>query len=168
MRRILPTLLVGIGTLLIAVPTGWLYFSSLVNHPAAVPLPDQIAGQQMTNYTTGAQAATQFEDLHNKQFPLTSGAIGIYGNHEITLWAAGTPLNFMAARMVNTMEEKIAKGNSPFTPLEQFVQGPRTIYVLEGMGQIHYYFQSKNLVIWLSANPSIADQALEQILEVYP
>jgi len=168
MRRILPALLVGIGTLLIAVPTGWLYFSSLVDHPAAVPLPDQIAGLQMTDYTTGAQAAAQFEDLHNKQFPLTSGAIGIYGDHEITLWAAGTPLNFMTARMVNAMEEKIAKRNSPFTPLEQLAQGPRTIYVLEGMGQKHFYFQSKNLIIWLAADPSIADEALEQTLEAYP
>ena len=168
MRRILPTLLVGIGILLLVGPTGWLYFSSLVNHPAAVPLPDQIAGLQMTDYTTGAQAATQFEDLHNKQFPLTSGAIGIYGDHEITLWAAGAPLNFMATRMVDAMQEKIANGNSPFTPLEQFTQGSRTIYVLEGMGQIHYYFQSKNLIIWLAADPSTADEALEQILEAYP
>src|SRR3970040_2368769 len=168
MRRILPALLVGIGTLLIAVPTGWLYFSSLVNHPAAVHFPDQIAGLQMTDYTTGAQAATQFEDLHNKQFPLTSGAIGIYGDHEITLWESGAPLNIMATRMADAMQEKIANGNSPFTPLEQFTQGSRTIYDLEGMGQIHYYFQSKNLIIWLAAEPSTAEEALEQILEAYP
>ena len=168
MRRILPALLVGIGTLLIAVPTGWLYFSSLVNHPAAVLLPDQIAGLQMTDYTTGAQAAAQFEDLHNKQFPLTSGAIGIYGDREITLWAAGAPLDFMASRMVEAMREKITEGNSPFTPIEQFDQGKRTIYVLEGMGQKHFYFQSKNLIIWLATDPALAEAAIQQTLEAYP
>jgi hypothetical protein len=36
------------------------------------------------------------------------------------------------------------------------------------MGQKHYYFRSKNMVIWLAVDPSIAAEALEQILEVYP
>ena len=168
MKRIFPIGLIGLGILLIFGTLGWLYFDNLVNHPVAVPLPDQIAGLQMTDYTTGAQAAAQFENLHNKRIPLTSGAIGIYGDSEITLWAAGAPLNFMAARMVNAMEEKIAKENSPFTPLEQFTEGARTIYVLEGMGQIHYYFQSKNMIVWLAVDPSIADIAIQQILEAYP
>ena len=154
--------------MLIVGPTGWLYFDNLVNHPAAVPLPDQIAALQMTDYTTGAQAAAQFEDLHNKQFPLTSGAIGIYGDREITLWAAGAPLDFMASRMVEAMREKITEGNSPFTPIEQFDQGKRTIYVLEGMGQKHFYFQSKNLIIWLATDPALAEAAIQQTLEAYP
>ena len=41
-------------------------------------------------------------------------------------------------------------------------------YALDGMGQKHFYFQSKNLIIWLAAEPSIADEALKQILEDYP
>jgi len=60
------------------------------------------------------------------------------------------------------------QGGSPFTPVEQFNQGARTIYVLEGMGQMHFYFQSKNLVIWLAADPAVADAAIKQILEAYP
>ena len=85
----------------------------------------------------------------------------------VNCWAAGAPLNFMASRMVEAMQEKIAQGNSPFTPIEQFTQGKRTIYFLEGIGQKHYYFQSKNLVIWLAVDPNLADEALQQILEVY-
>lgn len=154
--------------MLIVGPAGWLYFNNLLNHPAAVPLPDWVANLQMTDYITGSDAAVQFVNLHNKQFPLTSGAIGIYGDHEITLWVAGTPLNIMAARMVGGMQEKIEQGNSPFTPIDQFTDGNRTIYELEGMGQRHYYFQSQNLVIWLAADPSIADEALKQTLEAYP
>jgi hypothetical protein len=164
-RRILPILLIGAGILLIA---GLMYFNSLVGQPVAIPLPDQIAGRRMTNYTTGAQAVVEFENLHGKQFPVTSGAIGIYGDREITLWAASAPSEAIALEMTNAMQEKIAKGTSPFTPLEQFNQGDRTIYILEGMGQKHYYFQSKNLVIWLAVSPTLADQAIQQTLEVYP
>ena len=168
MRRTLPICLIAIGVLSSLGALGWWYLDNLVHHPAAVPLPGQIANLQMTEYKTGAQAAADFAGLHDKQFPLTSGAIGIYGEHDATLWAGGAPLDFMASRMVATMQEKIVQGGSPFTPVEQFNQGARTIYVLEGMGQMHFYFQSKNLVIWLAADPAVADAAIKQILEAYP
>ena len=168
MRRILPVLLIGLGVLLVLGPVGWLYFDGLVSHPAVVPLPDEIAGLQITDHKTGAQAAAEFEKLHGKQFSLTSGAIGVYGRSQITVWAAGTPLNFMASEMVDAMKDKIAKGNSPFTPMTELRHNNRIIYALEGMGQRHYYFQSKNLVIWLAADPSVADDALQQTLEAFP
>lgn len=168
MKRFIPIGLIAAGILLIAGVVTWSYFGNLTKQLGEVSLPDSIAGLQMTNYTTGDQAVADFENLHGKQFPVTSGSIGIYGNNEITLWAAGAPSEAIALEMTNAMQEKIAKGTSPFTPLEQFDQGNRTIYVLEGMGQKHFYFQSKNLIIWLAAEPSIADEALKQILEDYP
>jgi hypothetical protein len=168
MRRLGSLLLMGAGILLFFGAGGWLYFSDLISRPAPVPLPDQIAGLPLTDQRTGAQAASDFFALHEKQFPLTSGAVGIYGNHQITLWVAGTPLNFQASQMVEAMREKIAEGNSPFTSTSEFVTGGRTVHSLEGMGQKHFYFQSKNLVIWVASDPAFADQALEQTLEAYP
>lgn len=53
-------------------------------------------------------------------------------------------------------------------PLLMIGYGNRVVYVLEGMGQKHYYSQAKNLVIWLAVEPGLADQALQQTLEVYP
>ena len=168
MKRILPVLLIGLGILLVLGPVGWLYFDGLVSHPAVIPLPDEIAGLQMTDHKTGAQAVVEFERLHENPFPLISGAIGIYGNQQITLWAAGAPLNFMASEMMDAMRGKIAEGNSPFTPMAEINDNSRKVYVLEGMGQRHYYFQSKNLVIWLAADPAVADTAIQQILEAFP
>ncbi len=65
------------------------------------------------------------------------------------------------------MREKIAQGNSPFTSINEIYDRNRKVYTLEGMGQKHYYFQSENLVIWLAVDPAFADDALQQILEVY-
>ena len=70
--------------------------------------------------------------------------------------------------MTDAMRSKIAQGNSPFTPIDEIRNDNRVVYVLNGMGQKHYYFQSKKLVIWLAADPTIADAAIQQILEVYP
>lgn len=168
MKRIFPIGLVTLGVLLFLGGLGWLYLDNLVNHPASLPLPGKIAGLSLTNQMTGAQAAENFINLHGRKFPLTSGAIGFYGDHQATIWAAGAPFKVMATRMVNTMRDRISEGGSPFTPIEEIKDGGRTIYALEGMGQKHFYFQSDNLIIWLAADPSIADDALKQTLEAYP
>ena len=70
--------------------------------------------------------------------------------------------------MVEAMRERIAEGNSPFTPLSQTTDKNRTVYVLEGMGQKHFYFQSKNLVVWVAVEPALAEAVIQQILEAYP
>ena len=168
MKRIASIMLIGIGFVLYFAAAGWIYFNNLITHPTAISLPDQIAGLQIADYKTGAQAVADFTDLHGKQFPIASSAIGVYGDAQITIWAASAPFDFITSRMVDAMREGITEENSPFTPIEQFNEGKRTIYVLEGMGQKHFYFQSKNLIIWLAAVPSIADEALKQILEAYP
>lgn len=167
MKHTNPIFLMGVGILLL-FGSGWYFFNAQVDQPADVSLPSKIAGVALTQKTTGSEAMAEFESLHRKQFPITSGSIGIYGDEQITLWAAGAESPSSASAMVGAMQAKIAGGNAPFTPLEQFQQGGRTIYVLEGMGQKHYYFQSKNLVIWLAADPALADQSIQQILEVYP
>ena len=168
MKRIAPNVLIGIGLLLFFAAGAGIYFNNLITHPAAVSLPEQIAGLPLSTKMTGTQATEEFDMLHNQQFPLTSGAVGIYGEQKAALWVGGAPFKFMAAGMVTAMRDKIAEGQSPFTPIDEFKDGGRTIYALEGMGQKHFYFQSKNLIIWLAADPSIADEALKQTLEAYP
>ena len=168
MRRIGPILVMGAGLLLVLLTGIWLYVGNLVDHPGVLPLPAQVAGLPLSSKLTGTDATEEFSMLHNEHFPLTSGAVGIYGDNQVALWVGGAPLDFMAAGLVTAMRDKIAVGNSPFTPITQRRDGSRTIYVLEGMGQSHYYFQSKNLVIWLAAEPALADKALQQTLEAYP
>lgn len=168
MKRIFAIVLIALGVTLFLGAVGWFYLDNLVNHPAVVPLPERIAGLPLTDHMTGVQAAENFVSLHNQEFLIISGAIGFYGGNQATIWLAGAPFRFMAAGMVDSMRDRISEGDSPFTPLNEFKIGGRMIYELEGMGQRHFYFQSNNLIIWLAADPSIADEAIEQILEAYP
>ena len=167
MKRIFAIGLIGVGFLLTTGAAAWAYVNSRVNQSTDVYLPDSIAGLPITNYTTGAEAIDEFADLHGKQFPVTFGAVGVYGNREITLWVAGTASDSIAQELTDAMQKRIAEGNSPFTPVKEINQRNRKVYALEGMGQKHYYFQSQNMVIWLAADSAIADEALQQILEVY-
>ena len=168
MNRILAVGLMVIGVSLVVGAIGWTFF----DHPSSQflkgTLPDSIAGLHLTSSTTGTQAIEEVSSMHGKEFPIEFGEIGIYGNREITLWVAGAASDEVAAQMTTVMHEKISQGNSPFTPTNEIQNKDRKVYVLDGMGQRHYYFQSKNSVIWLAANPSVADAAIQQILEVYP
>ena len=168
MKRIFPIGLIVTGALLIIGAIAWAYFNGTISQPTTESLPDSISGLPLTNSTTGEQAIDELVDMHGKEFPIEFGAIGIYGNREITLWVSGASSATIASQMTEAMHAKIAQGNSPFTPINEIQNNNRVVYVLDGMAQKHYYFQSNNLVIWLAADPSIADAAIQQILEVYP
>jgi hypothetical protein len=95
--------------------------------------------------------------------------VGHYGSQgQATLWVSGVPLSMIASRVLQAMRDRIADGNSPFVQVDERVDGKRSIYVLDGMGQRHFYYQSNNWIIWLAADPDLAEQALNQLLEVYP
>ena len=168
MKRILVSLLILTGLVIVFTTSGWFYLEKKIADPTPEAIPDNLATLPLMDQMTGRQAAFDFSQLHGKQFPLTSGAVGIYGDHQATLWVAGAPLKGMAAQMVNTMRNKIAEGRSPFTPTAEISDNGRTIYALGGMGQKHYYFQSENLVIWLAVEADYADSALLQLKEYYP
>ena len=168
MKRIFAVILMVIGVWLVVGAIGWTFFDHPSSQSSEGSLPDSIAGIQLASSTTGAQAIEEVSSMHGKEFPIEFGEIGIYGNREITLWVTGAASNEIAEQMTAAMQAKIAQGNSPFTPIDEIQNRDRKVFVLDGMGQRHYYFQSKNLVIWLAANPSVADAAIQQILEVYP
>ena len=157
-----------LGILLVIGSAAWANLDVQVSKAASAPLPESIAGLELVQSTSGAEAIAEFANLHGKEFPVDTGAIGVYGDNQITLWVAAAASEAIAVEMTNAMEGKIAEGNSPFTPLNEIKDRNRKVYALEGMGQKHYYFQSQNMVIWLAADPAIANEALQQILEVYP
>ena len=95
--------------------------------------------------------------------------MGTFGEEgEITLYVAGTPLSFMAGRLVVAMRDKIARSETPFSPIAEREDGGRIVFELDGMGQRHFYFRSRDLVIWLAADESYTEEALKQVLDFYP
>lgn len=168
MRRLLPALMIGLGTLLMLATGSGLYFRDQIGQSVTVRLPKHIADLTLNTELAGAEALKEFEMLHGKAFGLTSGSVGIYGQGQAKLWIAGAPFGFMAANLVGAMRDRIAEGRSPFMAIGQMQDGGRAVYELEGMGQKHFYFQSNNLVVWLAADPAVADVAIHQALEAYP
>lgn len=167
-RRLGPILLIALGALLVMGVVGWLTFLQLLANPGPVPVPDSVAGLPLARNIVGVEAVAEVTRLHGKAFPLTSGAMAIYGKGAVTVWVSGAPADPMAAEMVRAMTDKIAEGRSPFTPLDVRQFNGRAIYELAGMGQRHFYFRSGSLVIWLAVDEAIAEKALEEVTAFYP
>jgi hypothetical protein len=169
MRKIFPLALIVSGLFLVSATIGYWRFDEAIKYPSAAPLPEQVTNLPLASKSTGQQAVWELTRLHQKEFPLASAAVGMYGaEHQVTLWVSGAPIRSLAGRMLATMRDKIAEGRSPFTSLGEMKDGNRLIYELEGMGQRHYYFQSGKLLVWMAANPELAEQAITEILKFYP
>jgi hypothetical protein len=169
MRRSgLPLLFILGGSVLILSAAVFALSTSFFEQPAGAPLPEQLGGLPLVSHSAGKAAALEIARLHRQEFFLSSAAVGVYGANQTILWIAGTPAGFLTGRMVTDMEDKIASVPTPFSPTGQIQHGQRTVYELTGMGQKHYYFQSKNLLVWLAADEELAEQALTQTLEYYP
>ncbi|HEX7974956.1 MAG TPA: hypothetical protein VF498_11140 [Anaerolineales bacterium] len=168
-HRFLPAALIGFGLVLLLGAFGYIRLNDLTQHPGSEPLPEQLLNLPLNMSSIGQVAVTEFTSLHGEDFPVSSGAVGMYGDdHQATLWVAGTPLKPIADRLLAAMHEKIEQGGSPFIPKGDRKDGSRVIYELDGMGQKHFYFQSGRRIIWLAAGPDFADQALSQVLKFYP
>ena len=171
MKRLFPLGLMGLGLLLIIGTAGFWSFNQKVQHPSSAPLPERVTDLSLTQSRMAEKAIAEFARLHGNDFPLTSGAVGMYGaDHSVTLWVAGAPFQTMAGRMLAAMRDKIAStsGSSPFSPIGERRDGTRAIYELDGMGQKHFYFQSGKLIVWLAVDPERAEEVLTQALKFYP
>ena len=163
-ERINTPLLVKVGLSLILLGIGWLAVEQSVISRADVTPPTSLAGLPLTEKVTGQAALTGIEGLHSKGFPMADGAIAYYEGGLATVWISSTWASLLATRQVHVMTERIAEGQSPFTPIDTIAVEGVAIYVLTGMGQRHYYFQLDKRVVWLAVSPPLAEQSLPDLL----
>ncbi len=168
LKRSGPVALVIAGALLLLGSGGYLLYARALADPGAAAVPESIAGAPLSQKTVGIEAVAEVARLHGKEFPLMSGAMAMCGEGAAALWVSGTAASPLAAGMVRAMTDKIAQGRSPFTPTGTRRLNGRAVYELDGLGQRHFYFQSGSLVIWLTADDSIAENALGEVLQFYP
>lgn len=143
-RQFVALSLIAVGVLVAVASAIYWHFASAVNNPGKTSVPDRIAGPSLSQVSCGPDAVAEVTQLHNKSFPLSSGAAAMYGGPGMmaTLWVAGTPVRPVASKMVSDIEAAIETGRSPFTHLDVRSVDGRAVYELTGMGQQHFYFQS--------------------------
>ncbi len=168
MSRVSPSLMVAGGLLVLAAAAAAL-LQGLPGQAGEIPVPDRLSDLSLGERKSGATAADEIARLHGKAFPLAEAVVARYGpNAEATLWVAGTSNDVEAAALLEAMRGAIAGADSPFTALEPRLIDGDTVYPLRGMGQEHMYFRSGRLVVWLAADPDVAEAARLAVLEAFP
>jgi hypothetical protein len=139
----------------------------LIN-PAAAALPPMLGGMPIQGAVYAGQAVETIDQMHNQSFPLSSGAVGVYGPfNEAVLYISGAPTEALAERMTVEMTERISESETPYTPTGEEMIGAIRVYVLEGHGQQHFYFRAGDLLVWLAADEWLAEQALLDCIQFY-
>lgn len=136
-------------------------FTSQTSVPS---LPGKLAGLGKVDEVTGDAALQQIETMHPSEFPLTGAVVGTYEGKQgnATLWIAVNPSDAMAPAMAEQMADAIGGGDTPFSEPVEIDPG---VWMSEGMGQVHYFFAAGNGVWWLSVDPPLAREALQQALD---
>jgi hypothetical protein len=161
--------LIGLGLILLSSGLGYAIYVQRVEQVGSAPIPGELAGLPLTGEISSRSAIAELAWMHGQGFKLNKGSVGTYGRDgEITLYVAGTPFKFMAGRLLTAMRDKIAEVDSPFTQIAEHDIEQHEVYELEGMGQMHFYFRSNDLIVWLAVDHALASEALQQALDFYP
>lgn len=131
-------------------------------------VPQELAGFRLQRVVTGEQAVRDMERLHNREdgFGLLDGWVGYYEN-DATIWFGVAGDEEDASALIDDMASSIAQGNSPFTNLTKESIGDLVVYSVQGLGQLHFFYQRGVNVVWLAAPPgeevSFFHEALQSI-----
>jgi hypothetical protein len=122
----------------------------------------------MTKKLTGKQAADYLNSLHLQQITDKKSEIGFYSGDagEAIIYLTYYSSDDQAAVYLKQMTDKISTGITPFIMGDYLDFEGYKIYRIFGMGQTHFVFLHKNVLIWLSAGTTWATNFLSEYLAV--
>lgn len=131
-------------------------------------VPAALAGISLAATARGQAALAEVSRLHGKRIEAADAVVARYQDGT-TLWVSVSATAPEASRLLWRMNRRMANGTNVFSAPRPQEIGGRTVFVTEGMGQTHYYYQSGNRVLWLTvARGTHAPTAIETLLTLYP
>lgn len=132
--------------------------------PQPVSIPPSIADLPLRAHLFGPEAAAEIERLHRRRIPMSGAAVAIYGEGNAVLWVSEAWIPLGAWVLEQRMTQRIRTAETPFTLKEEREVNGVRVYVLEGTGQMHYYFHVGARLYWLAVDPPLAEVALDDLL----
>lgn len=128
-------------------------------------IPIQIGTLTLKNSQLGKDTLSEFESMHGSSFDLKTGYRADYGDDtaKATLWVGQAQSADSAQTLVKEMADKIGSGNAMFSNLKALNISGRTIYEVEGLGQLHFFYAANDKIVWLASDPDHAPDALHSI-----
>jgi hypothetical protein len=128
-------------------------------------LPVRLGPLKLADHLQGREAQSFLNNLHDKEIAPKNSVMGRYreGNDKASLYISIYASQSLAAEASNRMTRLISAGNKVFTHYRQLSKGKTAVGRCEGLGQTHFFFQHRNKVYWLSADPRVSDMTLQAL-----
>ncbi|GEM_PF-7022656 len=130
--------------------------------------PRTLGGLRLVEAYGGARAKREIERMHGGKVTIERGFVAFYsgagGERSATFWVSEAASEQEALDLVRKMKESIARGGTPFSPLESIaVPGLEAIpvYLTRGMGQFHYIWVKKQWIVWVAMDEPSPERRLE-------
>lgn len=126
-------------------------------------LPALLAGQPLVSSVRGEAAREQVARLHGKTIDIANAFVGQYAGG-ITLWISVSESPLRATSLLWAMNRRMAGGTATFAPPRSAQRHERTVFLTQGLGLEHAYFQRGANVVWVAAPAGTLDTVLDELL----
>ena len=145
-------------------------FLSAYAQAAQLEPPKTVGALQLVHALRGKEALQAIDRLHGKGLAGTDGYVAHYERDGLVamLYVSRPARSSMTGAQVEKMASGIRAGKTPFTHLKSSERNGTTVYSALGEGQIHYFYRRRADVIWIAADPPVAKEAIEYLLQSDP
>jgi hypothetical protein len=135
-------------------------------------IPPTLGGLPLTHTVQGRDALSEINRLHGKRIPSLDGFVAHYERDGAVamLYVSQAYLGPVARWQLSRMVERIRNGapnvEGQFSHLRTRERDGLTVYSALGLGQIHHFYRSGATIVWLAADPDIAQQAVADTIRL--
>ena len=154
--------LVGIAVLV--------FFLAAYAQAAQLEPPKAVGALQLVHALRGKEALQAIDRLHGKGLGGTDGYVAHYERNGLVamLYVSRPSLSSMTGAQIERMAAGIRAGKTPFSHLKSYERNGTTVYSALGEDKIHYFYRRGADVIWIAADPPVAKEVMEHLLQRDP
>jgi hypothetical protein len=127
------------------------------------PAPAELAGYQLIQAVTGAEALADVDGLHGKAIDVADAWIGRYEGGG-TIWVAEAGSEENAIKLLDDMVRGIEGGDSPYQGLTHDEFEGVSVYAVRDASQHHFFYQTRTRVAWVATPPGAEEAFLSEAL----
>ena len=144
----------------------------LAAYAQAVPLepPKTVGVLSLVHALRGKEALRAIDRLHGKGLAGTDGDVAHCENNGrvATLYVSRPARSSTNGAQIERMATGIRAGKTPFYHLKSYERDGTTVYSALGQEQIHYFYRRDVDVVWIAADPAVANEVVEHLLRRGP
>lgn len=132
--------------------------------------PETVGALQLVHALRGKEALQAIDRLHGKGLAGTDAYVAHYEKDGLVamLYVSRPARSTMAGAQIEKMTTAIRAGKTPFSHLKSSERNGTTVYSAIGEGQIHYFYRRDADVIWIAADPPVAREVRDTLLQRDP